>query len=167
MEKQTSLAERVKLVWSTIDNDLENSSNVRILIYTEAYTYIGYQRDTLITDTKNLRDILEYLREKNVQIAWKIIEEHFHSLEYRSRTREVRLILSYACNGDILMFGPHTFYYELVENVLETFRSIRFDRIKIFHDEPNDELLSLVWHVMRTDIYYASHGSWPLYVPED
>lgn len=151
-------AEQVKLVWPTIDNDSKSSSYIRISIYSDTCTYVSHHRNLLTIKTEQLCVILEYLREKNMQIAWEIILYH--------DPKAFEMMTSYVCNGDILHFGAYTFNQETVGNILGMFQSIRFDRIKIFHEIPDSELLSLVWHIMRTDIYYAGHN-WTLYEHED
>jgi beta-glucosidase/6-phospho-beta-glucosidase/beta-galactosidase len=126
-------------------------------------------RDATIDQT-DLHIIVEYLRSKDAHIYWSITPENLDTTFYGqslSQSLAIKNIIKLAVNGDNLLIGTiEDFIAEHLEDLLEAFKGIRFNEIKI-GIELADEDLRVIRDATRATIYYKEKGVMKLFEPEN
>jgi hypothetical protein len=164
MEEKITLEEQAQLVWPGIINVIEQSNYIYLSVNSNYSTFAKFHGGLAIIKT-DLQCILEFLREKSIQITWNITGVWFDPEHFTPDSIVPKLMLGYVRNGDNLCVETSTNLDRSVGNILETFKGARFGEIRI-NMPRDDEVLQLVYDTMRTQIYYTENQDWALFEPE-
>jgi hypothetical protein len=145
---------------------LKQTKLVYITFYSYTSIHIMYQEGSpIFIYPTDLQYIVDFLREQNKQITWFVKEDHFGTVYGKSYPEVPKKMLNYMQNGDNLHISRFA-EIQLIEDLLEAFKSVRFNTIRIdIHKD--DELLQFIYEVTRATIYYESNNEWTLFEPNN
>lgn len=163
------LAEQAIKIWPNINKALEKSKKIRI-VQTMEDVYLAYEISVAAINQTDLPLIIEYLRSKDAQIYWQIIEENLDTPFYGQSLNEssnIKNIVKLATNGDNLIIEQiKDLVAEHLEDLLEAFREVRFTSITI-NMELDIEDLQVIRDATHATIYYGEKGTVKLFEPEN
>lgn len=163
------LPEQAIKIWPNINKALEKGKSF-FVVQTIEHIYLSYQQGVATIDQTDLHIIVEYLRSKDAHIYWSIAPENLDTTFYGqslSQSLAIKNIIKLAVNGDNLLIGTiEDFIAEHLEDLLEAFKGIRFNEIKI-GIELADEDLRVIRDATRATIYYKEKGVIKLFEPEN
>ncbi len=158
------LEEKARLCWPEVINVVKKSDYIYFSVKAANTTSVTYNVGVTIIDTEILPFILDFLREKSIQITWMITGRTF-DVEYFNAGNEIpKILLNYVRNGDNLRIELFADFHRTIENILETFKSMRFSEIRI-DIARNDEDLQFILDATHAKIYYAENMEWVLFEP--
>ncbi len=145
---------------------LKQTKLVYITFYSYTSIHIMYQEGSpIFIYPTDLQYIVDFLREQNKQITWFVKEDHFGTVYGKSYPEVPKKMLNYMQNGDNLHISRFA-EIQLIEDLLEAFKSVRFNTIRIdIHKD--DELLQFIYEVTRATICYDSNDKWILFEPNN
>lgn len=149
-----------------VTDQLKQIKIVYVTFYSYTSVQITYQESSSIfIEPIYLNRIIDFLREQNKQITWFVKEDHFGTVYGKSYPEVPKKMLNYMQNGDNLCVGRFA-GLQLIEDLLEAFKSVRFSTIRIdIHKD--DELLQFIYEVTRATICYDSNDKWILFEPNN
>ncbi len=163
------LAEQAIKIWPNINKALEKSKKIHIVQDTEN-VYLAYEISVAAINQTDLPLIIEYLRSKDAQIYWQIIEENLDTPFYGQSLNEssnIKNIVKLATNGDNLIIEQiKDLVAEHLEDLLEAFKEVRFTSITI-NMELDIEDLQVIRDATHAAIYYGEKGTVKLFEPEN
>lgn len=156
--------EQAKSAWPEVINIVKKTNYIYFSINLNQSVFVRYHAGVAIIDAKILPFILDFLREKSIQITWVITGQTFDVKYFNVNNEMPKMLLNYIRNGDNLRVELFADFNRTAENILETFKGIRFSEIRIDMSR-DDECLQFIWNTMHTEIYYSENMRWVLFEP--